>query len=128
MKITITANSDAYPAGHPNETRADVQNSDNVALFIEAKYGLFSQFAKQSVGDILNEIIKGASDEEIETYVTIKLKEAIIADNWPFPKTKAAITGRGAMGRGTRKGESFRDTDTMLNSLGVTVDRGRDVA
>ena len=130
MKIVITANKDAYPAGHPNEYRSDPQSSDDVACYVEAKYGLFSTFAKRNVASIINIALNGASDDEIETFVTNKLKEEIIEDNWPIEgtPTKAAKTRRGAMGKGTRKGMSFRDTDTMLNSLGTTVERNRDVA
>lgn len=130
MKIIITANSDAYPSGHPNETRPDVQNADDVALSIQAKYGLFSAFAKRNLKDIVQKALSGAGDEEISTFVLDRLKKEIVEDSWPIAgtPTKRAKEGRGAFGKGTRKGMSFRDTDTMMSALGVSVDKGRDVA
>lgn len=130
MKIVITSNSDAYPAGHPNEFRKDVQNSDDVALHLEAKYKLFTTFAKRNMANMINLVLNGATDSEIETYVTSQLRQEIVEDKWPIlgTPTKAALTKKGAFGRMTRKGESFRDTDTMLNSLGTKVTSSRDVA
>lgn len=131
MKIVITANSNSYPAGHPNETRKDPQSSDNVALFIQAKYGLFSEFAKRNMANMVNLVLNGASDDEITTFVINSLKEEIIDGKWPIEgvPTKRAQRGFGAMGKGTRKStSSFVDTKTMLDALGAKVERSRDVS